>query len=148
MLQICGVQEYVISSVKQLDASQDPKEASDWDFNDTYAKVLIANNISTTQMVHISQSHTAHESWSNIEAVHDAKSHQMTICIIQNLYRTSAEEGYNIAEHLNKLKRYWERINIMADRDFKVLENQIKVLISLSLPTSWDTFMKGYVGRR
>ena len=107
-----------------------------------------ANNISTKQMVHISQSRTAHESWSNLEAVHDAKSHQMTICIIQNLYRTSTEEGYNIAEHLNKLKRYWKSINIMADSYFKVLDIQFKVLISLSLPSSGDTFTEGYVGQR
>ena len=99
-------------------------------------------------MVHISQSRTSHESWSNLEAVHDAKSHQTTIGVIRNLYRTSAEEGDNISEHLNKLKRYWERINLMADDDFKVSDNQFKVLISSSLPSTWDTFTEGYVGRR
>ena len=52
------------------------------------AKVLIANNVTTTQMVHISQSCTAHDSWTNLEVVHDAKSHQTTIGIIRNLYHT------------------------------------------------------------
>ena len=108
MLQICGVQGYVAGTVQRPDLAQDPEGASNWDFNDTYAKVLIANNVTTTQMVHISQSRTAHDSWTNLEVVHDAKSHQTTIGIIRNLYHTSAEEGDNISDHLNKLKRYWE----------------------------------------
>ena len=99
-----------------------------------------------TQMVHISQSCMAHDSWTNLEVVHDAKSHQTTIGIIQNLYHTSAEEGDNISDHLNKLKRYWEQINLMADDDFRVSDNQFKVLISSSLPPTWDTFTEGYVG--
>ena len=62
--------------------SSDLEGASNWDFNDTYAKVLIANNVMTTQMVHITQSCMAHDSWTNLEVVHDAKSHQTTIGII------------------------------------------------------------------
>ena len=69
MLQICGVQDHVTRNVRRPDLALDPEGARNWDFNDTYAKVLIANNITTTQMVHISQSHTSQESWSNLEAV-------------------------------------------------------------------------------
>ena len=36
----------------------------------------------------------------------------------------------------------------MADNDFKVSDNQFKVLISSSLPSSWDIFTEGYVGRQ
>src|ERR1700678_2434231 len=53
-----------------------------WDFNDTYAKVLIANNVTTTQMMYIKQTQNSHENWCNLEAIHDAKSHQTTIGII------------------------------------------------------------------
>ena len=106
MLQICGVQGYVTGTLQRLDPNQDPEGVSNWDFNDTYANVLIANNVTTTEMVHLSQRRTARESWLNLEAVHDAKSHQTTIGITWNLYRTSVEDGDNIAEHLNKLKRY------------------------------------------
>jgi gag-polypeptide of LTR copia-type len=148
MLQICGVQDYVTGGVHRPDIDQDPNGAANWDFNDTYARVLIANNVTTTQMVHISQCRTAHECWTSLEAIHDAKSHQTTIGIIRNLYRASAEDGDNIAKQLNKLSRYWERINLIADDDFKVLDNQFKVLISSSLPAEWDTFTEAYVGRR
>jgi hypothetical protein len=36
----------------------------------------------------------------------------------------------------------------MADDDFKISDNQFKVLISSSLPSAWDTFTEAYVGRR
>ena len=39
MLQICGVQGYIAGTVQHLDPAQDPEGASNWDFNDTYAKV-------------------------------------------------------------------------------------------------------------
>ena len=82
MLQICRVQGYVAGTVQRPNLAQEPEGANNWDFNDTYAKVLIANNMTMTQMVHISQSRMAHNSWTNLEAVHDAKSHQTTIGII------------------------------------------------------------------
>src|SRR5271155_1114503 len=82
MLQICGVQGYALGTISRPDPSHDPEVANNWDFNDTYARVLIANNVTTTQMVHISQSRTANDSWLNLEAIHDAKSHQTTIAII------------------------------------------------------------------
>ena len=141
MLQICGVQDYVTGTVNRPDTARDPEGAGNWDFNDAYARVLIANNVTTTQMVHISQSRTAYESWSNLEVVHNSKSHQTTIGIMHNMFHTNAEIGNNnISDHLNKLKMYWERINLTADNNFKISDNQFKVLISTSLPHSWDSF--------
>lgn len=136
MLKLCGVKGYVTRENKCPDEAQDLEGAENWDFYDTYARVLISNNVISQQVIHISQSFTSQESWSNLEAIHDTKSHQTTIGIIHNLYCTSAKEGDNIFDHLNKLKQHWERINLMADDDFKVSDNQFKVLISSSLPSS------------
>ena len=82
MLEICGVQGYVKGKIPRPDPAQDPDGATNWDFNDTYAKVLIVNNVTTTQMMYIKQTQTSHENWCNLEAIHDAKSHQTTIGII------------------------------------------------------------------
>ena len=72
----------------------------------------------------------------------------MTIVIICNLYCTSTQDGDNIANHLNKLKQYLECINLMADNDFKISNNQFKVLISSSFPSAWDTFTEAYVSQQ
>src|ERR1700678_97351 len=114
MLEICGVQGYLEGKILRPDPAQDPNGATNWDFNDTYAKVLIVNNVTTTQMMYIKQTQTSHKNWCNLEAIHDAKSHQTTIGIIRNLYCTTATEENNILDHLNQLKLYGERINLMA----------------------------------
>jgi hypothetical protein len=41
MLQICGVQGYTLGTVQHPDPSQDPEGANNWDFNNTYARVLM-----------------------------------------------------------------------------------------------------------
>ena len=142
MLNICRVQDYVEGKIPHPNLTQDPKGASNWDFNDTYVKVLIANNITRAQMMYIKRDQTSHENWKNLEAIFVPKSHQTTIGITRNLYRTQAEEDSNISNHLNKLKLYCERINLMADEDFKISDNQFKVLISSSLPPSWGTHLQ------
>ena len=86
--------------------------------------------------------------WDNLEAVHESKGHQTIVSIIRNLFHTKADEDSNISEHLNQLKIYWERINQMNDDAFKISDVLFKVIISSSLPLSWDTFTESYVGGR
>ena len=145
---LCEVEGYAKGEIEKPNAKDDPEGAANWTINDTYARVLISSNVTSSEMIHISGSKTAHMSWSNLEAVHDCKGHQTTIACTQNLYHTVAREGDNIPEHLTKLKQYWERINLMGDNDFKISDIQFKVIISASLPPSWDTFVESYVGRR
>lgn len=54
----------------------------------------------------------------------------------------------NIEEHLNLLKKYWERTNQLDEEDFKISDVLFKVIILSSLPLSWDVFTESYVGNR
>lgn len=147
MLEMCGVDEYVRGVVKQPNRDIDLEGARAWAFNDTYAKLLITNNIEPDQMIHINQCNTSHEMWECLEAVHESRGHQTIISYIRNLIHTIANEDDNINDHLVKLKRYWERINQIADDDlYKFSDSMFKVIISSSLPPTWDTFMEPYVG--
>ena len=56
------------------------------------------------------------------------------------------DEDSDINGHLNQLKQYWERINQMNEDNFKISDVLFKIIISLSLLLSWDTFMEPYVG--
>ena len=97
-------------------------------------------------MVHVVQCKTAQTVWQNLEAIHESKGHQTIISIIRNLFHTKAEEGSNITEHLAKLKEYWERINQINEDNFRISDTLFKIIISSSLPLSWDTFTESYVG--
>jgi len=76
---LCEIEAYADGSIKIPD---DIKGAADWRFNDNYAQVIIANNITSTEMVHVSQCFTASAMWDNLEAVHESKGHQTIVSII------------------------------------------------------------------
>ena len=132
--------------VSRPNPNVDPQGAKTWAFNDTYAKVLITDNMEPDQMVYVDQCDTSHEIWECLEAVHEPRGHQTITSYIRNLIHTTANEDDNIIDHLVKLKRYWERINRIADDDFKISDSMFKVIISLSLPPTWDAFIEPYVG--
>ena len=143
VLQLCGILAYVEGKIL---IPRDMKSAKNWEFNDNYAQVMIINNITSPETVHTSQCLTAKVMWDSLEAVHKTKGHQTIVSIIRNLFQTKAEEDSNTGEHLNQLKKYWERINQLNEDDFKISDVLFKVIISSSLPLSWDTFTELYVG--
>jgi transposase InsO family protein len=145
VLRLCSIEPYVAGKVK---VPIDAKGAENWEFNDIYAQTIIVNNISSTEIVHVSQCDSAKAIWDSLEAVHESKGHQTIVSVIRNLFQTKAEEDSDINEHLNKLKQYWERINQMNEEDFRISDVLFKIIISSSLPLSWDTFTESYVGGR
>lgn len=148
VLCLCSVDGYAKGLIALPDVDDDPDGVVNWKFNDNYAQTLIINNITSAEMVHVSQCETAKAMWDSLEAVHDSKGHQTIVSTIRNLFHTSADDNTNISEHLNKLKQYWERINLLNDKDFTISDVLFKVIISSSLPLSWDAFTEPYVGGR
>jgi hypothetical protein len=59
MLKLCGVDSYIQGTVNEPNSDNDPEGAGNWAFNDTYAKLLITNNIEVAQMVHVGQCMTS-----------------------------------------------------------------------------------------
>ena len=107
VLRLCGVETYAKGKIQ---CPADAAEAENWKYNDNYAQVMIINNITSTEMVHVGQCDTAKAMWDNLEVVHESKGHQTIVSIIRNLFHTKADEDSDINEHLNQLKQYRERI--------------------------------------
>jgi hypothetical protein len=84
--------------------------------------------------------------WANLVAMHKSKGHQTTIFYMCNLFHTTAKEGDNVTEHLNKLKQYWEKLNLLGNNDFKISDLLFKIIISFLLLPSWNAFTEVYVG--
>ena len=87
-------------------------------------------------MVYVGQCATSYEMWGSLVAVHESKGHQTTISYMRNLFRTTTEEGDDISDHLNKLKQYWEKLNLLGDNNFKISDLLFKIIISSLLPPS------------
>ena len=145
---LCGVEPYVYGTFKRPDPDVDLAAFNIWDFNDVYAQILITNNISKSQMVHVTRLNTAYEIWKSLEAIHETKDYQVAITIQRALFRKCASEDDDIIEHLGELKKQWERLNVLEDADFRITDIQFKTIIASSLPSSWDVFTEPYVGRR
>ena len=143
VLRLCGIEEYVEGKIIRPNNAE---STDNWWYNDNYAQVVIMNNITSTEIIHVGQCSTSQAMWDSLEAVHESKGHQTIVSIIWNLFHMKVDEDSDINGHLNQLKQYWERINQMNEDNFKISDVLFKIIISLSLLLSWDTFMEPYVG--
>ena len=143
----CGVDCCINGDLKRPDpAISDPDTVSNWDANDLYAQILITNNISKEQMVHVTRLATSCEIWNGLAVIHDTKDYRIAIAIQRALFRQSVSDGRDMVEHLTQLKHQWERLNVLDDRDFHITDKQFKTIIASSLPETWDIFTEPYVG--
>ena len=63
MFKQCRVSGYVYGDIKRPDPTFDPVGAENWDLNDNYAGMLIFENISIPQTIHVGQDLTAQQMW-------------------------------------------------------------------------------------
>lgn len=143
ILGMCDIEGYVDGSIP---CPANSLQAKNWAFNDNYAQCIIMNNLTSSDMIQVGDCKTAHNLWTNLEAIHESKGHLTIIAIMRNLFHTVAAEGANISEHLTQLKIHWERIQGIGDDEIKLTDFIFKILISSSLPRSWDQFTESYVG--
>jgi hypothetical protein len=147
MFKQCRVLGYVYSNIKRPNPTFDLIGTENWDLNNNYAGMLIFKNISIPQTIHVGQDLTAQQMWSNLEAIYEVTSHTMIINYIHTLFKCNAGEGDNIVKHLNTLKTTWEHVNTLSTEEFKTLDLFFKIIISSSLPPSWDNFTQAYIAK-
>jgi hypothetical protein len=141
----CHVSRYIYSDIKRPDPTVDSVCMENWDLNDNYAGMLIFENISTSQKIHVGHDLIASNMWSNLEAIHKVTGHTTIINYICMLFKCTTEEGDDIVEHLNALKITWERINTLSIDKFKISDLFFKIVISSSSLPSWDNFTQAYI---
>ncbi len=62
MFKLYKVTGYIFGNIAQPNRTHDPDGANNWDFNDSYAVMLIYENILVAQKVHVGQDNSAYES--------------------------------------------------------------------------------------
>ena len=145
LLALCEVEPYVHGEILQPSQDNDPVGHDNWKKNDNYAKHLITQNVANEPLIHIQHGSSSHTAWRNLKAIYEDKSQETAVAVIQNLWHMIAKEDDNISENLMTLKKYWERLNLVDDGNFKILEVQFNIAIISSLPPSWDNFTWLYI---
>ena len=59
------------------------------------------------------------------------------------MYRATAEEGFDMVEHISNLQKLQEELHIMNSL---VLDEDFIMILIISLPESWDNYTLSYLG--
>ena len=136
---------YVEGRIPCPDPSFDPVGADNWEFNDSYTRMLINKNIASSEKVHTCGCANAHKMWNNLKTIHKSTCYLIHTDRIRILCGIKVAEGADIPEHLTKLKHQWEQISFSGKLKKIYNNNFFKQQIAASLPRSWDQFTSPYV---
>jgi hypothetical protein len=140
------VEGYLYGIPMRPNDSEDTDDLENWEHNDSFVQTVITMNIASSEMAHISRCDTAAAMWSSLQAVHESSGHLTAMIMKHNLLQTHAKEGDNIAKHLAQMKVNWEQICQIGSKRTIIDDASFKEIISISLPSSWDTFTEPYIG--
>jgi transposase InsO family protein len=135
-------EESTSAAVATSPTEEESEALEAWQEQDAKVRSIIVLNVSDAEMIHITGAKTAAEMWKNLKMVKESSSGVGKLTARRKLYRTFAEEGSDIAEHISKMRQILEELHTMGvkieDQDF------LDILMS-SLPESWDSFTMTYM---
>ena len=140
-----GLINYINGQIRCPDPFLDPQGAQNWAQNDAHACSLITRNIHPSQKVYTRGKESSHEMWVALQNVHKNCRHCTVINYLHTLFHCTAE-GADIPKHLAIIKDCWEMINHLGSSQFTISNLFFKIILTSSLPPSWDGFTKTYIG--
>jgi hypothetical protein len=145
LFDLFGIQEYVSGTVARPDAAEDPTSTRNWKHNDTFARLLITSNIANSEKIYTNGCMSAHHMWTNLQTMHESKSHLILTTHLRTLMTSFATDDDNIPKHLTKLKQCWDQLSLFGDTKYRVSKFLFKRIIASLLPESWDQFTDQFV---
>jgi gag-polypeptide of LTR copia-type len=116
-----------------------------WRNGDAKARTQIELSIGDSKMIHIIRALTASEMWKQLTLVKESRGKLGVLATQRALYRSIAEEGFDLVTHVSNLRKLQEELhlmsNLVSDEDFAM------ILVS-SLPESWDLYTSAYLGSK
>ena len=145
-----GLEKYIAKDAKAPESANPTKITPEemeakkkWAEGDGKARTQIELSIGNAEMIHISGTITASQMWEQLCMVKESKGQLGVLATRHALYRATAEEGFDMVEHISNLRKLQEELHIMnnlvSDEDF------LMILIT-SLPESWDNYTSSYLG--
>ncbi|CAA7258939.1 unnamed protein product [Cyclocybe aegerita] len=114
-----------------------------WKAGDAKARCRIELAISDSEMVHVMGAETARQMWEQLTTVKESKGRLGVLATRRTLYRATAEEGFDMAEHIAKLRQLQEELHTMGS---KISDEDFVMILITSLPESWDNYTSSYLG--
>ena len=80
ILRVCKVLKY-IEGMEPKPRNEDPEALATWEHEDSYAQILISNNITHEQKIHLREG-SAEEMWKRLVAIHEIKGETTAISLL------------------------------------------------------------------
>lgn len=151
LFDLYDVREYVQGEVPCPDPVHDPVGAENWHYNDTYAQILITNNIAATEKVYINGCPSAHKMWHNLQSIYEPPGHHIDLFrkLVTTTITEEDEAEADIFQHLARLKQYWVQLDLFSRQENRhTSEALFNRIIAASLPRSWDRFTNQFLRAR
>ena len=127
-----GLEKYIAKDAKAPE-SADPEKLTvseivaknKWAEGDGKAHTQIELLIRNAEMIHISGTITASQMWDQLCMAKESKGWLGVLATRHALYRATAEEGFDMVEHISNLWKLQEELhtmnNLVSDRDFLMI---------------------------
>ena len=104
------------------------------------------NNIRTRSRRHSTYgAQTTAEMWKQLSDVKEPKGIHGIVNAYRAMFRTYTNEGDSIIDHISKLHTHW---NMLSTLGALIPDEMFTILVSASLPDSWDSFTRSYFGNK
>jgi hypothetical protein len=112
-----------------------------WQENDNKARSLLYCNISDGEMMPVLSATTASDIWRKLKAAKEPNTGISKLTARRKLYRTVAEDGMDIAEHIKTMQLIHQELSLMG---VEITDQEFLDILMTSLPESWDNFTNTY----
>jgi hypothetical protein len=152
VLRDLGLETHIEESSK-LPVAADPlkptkdetKAIKKWTDGDAKMRTRIELAVGDSEMIHLVGARTAREMWKQLTLVKESCGKLGVLATRRMLYRSIAEESFDLLEHISKLWKLQEELHLMSSL---VLDEDFAMLLVLSLPESWDLYTSAYLGSK
>jgi hypothetical protein len=93
-------------------------------------------------MIHIVGAQSASDMWKQLTLVKESRGKLGILATRRALYHSIAEEGFDLLEHISKLRKLQEELHL---RGSLVSDEDFAMILILSLPESWDLYTSAYL---
>ena len=107
LFSIANARGYIDGRMRCPDANADPVGAENWEFNDSYIRMLIRKNIASTQKMHTRGCPSAQRMWNSLRHIHETTNYLVHTEKIRSIIAVRLAEDADVVEHLTKLKHTW-----------------------------------------
>lgn len=150
VLRDLGLENYIAKDAKIPETADSKNPTTEelaaqarWRTGDAKARTRIELAIGDSEMIHISGAETAREMWDQLTTVKESKGRLGILATRRALYRATAEEGFEMVDHISTLRKLQEELHIMGN---KIPDEDFVMILVTSLPESWDNYTSSYLG--